>query len=245
MTPTAEQEKEIFESLKNGVIEFEEDDVIDAANEALEHGVDAYKATMDGLAAGMDVVGAYFAEGEYFVPEVLMCADALYAGLDILRPHIQLDPEKMIKGSVVIGTVEGDVHDIGKNLVKMMFEIAGFTVHDLGRDVPLDKFVESYMETDSDIICMSAMMTTTMIGMPVVIEKVRAKNPNAKIMIGGAPINENIAEKWGADGTGSDAPNALQEALNMIGVLRDLGEDFQADHVQKEWGTDGLMDASG
>ncbi|MDP7545335.1 MAG: corrinoid protein, partial [Anaerolineales bacterium] len=196
MTPTAEQEKEIFESLKNGVIEFEEDDVIDAANEALEHGVDAYKATMDGLAAGMDVVGAYFAEGEYFVPEVLMCADALYAGLDILRPHIELDPEKMIKGSVVIGTVEGDVHDIGKNLVKMMFEIAGFTVHDLGRDVPLDKFVESYMETDSDIICMSAMMTTTMIGMPVVIEKVRAKNPNAKIMIGGAPINENIAEKW-------------------------------------------------
>ena len=245
MTPTAEQEKEIFESLKNGVIEFEEDDVIDAANEALEHGVDAYKATMDGLAAGMDVVGAYFAEGEYFVPEVLMCADALYAGLDILRPHIQLDPEKMVKGAVVIGTVEGDVHDIGKNLVKMMFEIAGFTVHDLGRDVPLDKFVESYMETDSDIICMSAMMTTTMIGMPVVIEKVRAKNPNAKIMIGGAPINENIAEKWGADGTGSDAPNALQEALNMIGVLRDLGEDFQTDHVQKEWGTDGLMDASG
>ncbi len=245
MTPTAEQEKEIFESLKNGVIEFEEDDVIDAANEALEHGVDAYKATMDGLAAGMDVVGAYFAEGEYFVPEVLMCADALYAGLDILRPHIELDPEKMIKGSVVIGTVEGDVHDIGKNLVKMMFEIAGFTVHDLGRDVPLDKFVESYMETDSDIICMSAMMTTTMIGMPVVIEKVRAKNPNAKIMIGGAPINENIAEKWGADGTGSDAPNALQEALNMIGVLRDLGEDFQTDHVQKEWGADGLMDASG
>jgi corrinoid protein of di/trimethylamine methyltransferase len=245
MTPTAEQEKEIFESLKNGVIEFEEDDVIDAANEALEHGVDAYKATMDGLAAGLDVVGAYFAEGEYFVPEVLMCADALYAGLDILRPHIELDPEKMIKGSVVIGTVEGDVHDIGKNLVKMMFEIAGFTVHDLGRDVPLDKFVESYMETDSDIICMSAMMTTTMIGMPVVIEKVRAKNPNAKIMIGGAPINENIAEKWGADGTGSDAPNALQEALNMIGVLRDLGEDFQTDHVQKEWGTDGLMDASG
>ncbi len=245
MTPTPEQEKKIFESLKNGVIEFEEDEVIDAANEALELGVDAYKATMDGLAAGMDVVGTYFANGEYFVPEVLMCADALYAGLDILRPHITLDPEQMVKGSVVIGTVEGDVHDIGKNLVKMMFEIAGFTVHDLGRDVPLDKFVESYMETDADIICMSAMMTTTMIGMPVVIEKVRAKNPNAKIMIGGAPINENIAEKWGADGTGSDAPNALQEALNMIGVLRDLSAEFQSDHAQKEWGADGLLDPNG
>ncbi len=240
---TPEQQADILERLKNGVIEFEEDDVVAAANEALEVSMDAYKAVMDGLAAGMDVVGAYFASGEYFVPEVLMCADALYAGLDILRPHIKMDSEKMVKGSVVIGTVEGDIHDIGKNLVKMMFEIAGFTVHDLGRDVPLDKFVDTYLETDSDIICMSAMMTTTMIGMPVVIEKVRAKNPNAKIMIGGAPINKDIAQKWGADGTGQDAPNALQEALNMIGVLRDLGGDFASERKQKEWGADGLLAA--
>lgn len=242
MTPTPEQEADILERLKNGVIEFEEDDVMDAANEALEVGVDAYKATMDGLAAGMDVVGRYFAEGEYFVPEVLMSADALYAGLDILRPHINMDPEKMVKGTVVIGTVEGDVHDIGKNLVKMMFDIAGFKVYDLGRDVPLDKFVDTYLETDADIVCMSAMMTTTMVGMPVVIEKIRAKNPNAKIMIGGAPINEDVAQKWGADATGKDAPNALQEALNLIGVLRDLDSDFQSDRKQKDWGSDGLLD---
>lgn len=242
MAPTPEQETDILERLKNGVIEFEEDDVIDAANEAVELEMEAYKAVMDGLAAGMDVVGQYFADGEYFVPEVLMSADALYAGLDILRPHIKIDPEKTVKGSVVIGTVEGDVHDIGKNLVKMMFEIAGFNVHDLGRDVPLDKFVDTYMETDSDIVCMSAMMTTTMIGMPIVIEKLRAKNPNAKIMIGGAPINEDIAGKWGADGTGEDAPNALQEALNMIGVLRDLGDEFKSERKQKEWGADGLLE---
>ncbi|MFQ5922791.1 MAG: B12-binding domain-containing protein, partial [Anaerolineales bacterium] len=238
-------EAEILERLRNGVIEFEEDDVVVAANEALEVGVDAYRATMDGLAAGMDVVGEYFANGEYFVPEVLMSADALYAGLDLLKPHIVLDPEKMVKGQVVIGTVEGDVHDIGKNLVKMMFEIAGFTIHDLGRDVPLDEFVEAYLETDADIVCMSAMMTTTMIGMPVVIDKIRAKNPNAKIMVGGAPINEDIAAKWGADATGEDAPNALQEALQMIGSLRDLSSEFQADREQKEWGADGLLDASG
>jgi len=237
-----EKQQEILERLQNGVIEFEEDEVVEASNEALELGMDPYKAVIDGLAAGMDVVGEYFAGGEYFVPEVLMCADALYAGLDILRPHIQFDPTKQVKGSVVIGTVEGDVHDIGKNLVKMMFEIAGFTIYDLGRDVPLDDFVEKYLETDADIVCMSAMMTTTMIGMPVVIEKVRAKNPNAKIMIGGAPINEDIAEKWGADATGEDAPNALQEALNMIGVLRDL-EEFQADRKPKEWGADGVMEA--
>jgi corrinoid protein of di/trimethylamine methyltransferase len=239
---TPEQERDILERLQNGVIEFEEDAVIEAAEEALEVGMDAYKAVMDGLAAGMDVVGQYFASGEYFVPEVLMCADALYAGLDILRPHIQLDPSQQVKGTVVIGTVEGDVHDIGKNLVKMMFDVAGFTVHDLGRDVPLEQFVDKYLETDADIVCMSAMMTTTMIGMPIVIERIREKNPNAKIMIGGAPINEDIARKWGADATGTDAPNALQEALNMMGVLRDLSQQFQAERQQKEWGADGLLE---
>ena len=244
MTATPEQQSDILERLKNGVVEYDEEAVIKAANEALSLDMNAYQAVMDGLAAGMDVVGKYFASGEYFVPEVLMCADALYGGLNILKPHIKLDPAKQVKGSVVIGTVEGDIHDIGKNLVKMMFEVAGFTVHDLGRDVPLDNFVEKYMETDADIICMSAMMTTTMIGMPVVIAKVRAKNPKAKIMIGGAPINEDIVQKWGADGTGKDAPNALQEALNMIGVLRDLGDQFKAERKAKEWGEDGLLQGS-
>lgn len=234
---------DILERLKNGVIEFDEDTVIAASNEALHYGFDAYKCIMDGLAAGMDVVGIYFASGEYFVPEVLMCADALYGGLAILRPHVVMDPTKQVKGSVVIGTVEGDIHDIGKNLVKMMFEVAGFTVHDLGRDVPLEKFVDTYLESNADIVCMSAMMTTSMIGMPVVIEKVRAKNPHAKILIGGAPINDDIAKKWGADGTGKDAPNALAEALKLIGVLRSLDE-FKAERQQKEWGADGLLNAA-
>jgi corrinoid protein of di/trimethylamine methyltransferase len=234
---------DILERLKNGVIEFDEETVIQAANESVEYGFDAYKCIMDGLAAGMDVVGVYFASGEYFVPEVLMCADALYGGLAILRPHVHMDPAKQVKGAVVIGTVEGDIHDIGKNLVKMMFEVAGFTVHDLGRDVPLEKFVDTYLESNSDIICMSAMMTTSMIGMPVVIEKVRAKNPHAKILIGGAPINEDVARKWGADGTGKDAPNALAEALKLVGVLRSLDE-FQSERKAKEWGADGLLDAT-
>jgi trimethylamine corrinoid protein len=234
---------DILERLKNGVIEFDEGTVAKAANEALGYGFDVYKCIMDGLAAGMDVVGVYFGSGEYFVPEVLMCADALYAGLALLSPNVHMDPSKQIKGSVVIGTVEGDIHDIGKNLVKMMFEVAGFTVHDLGRDVPLEKFVDTYLESNSDIICMSAMMTTSMIGMPVVIEKVRAKNPHAKILIGGAPINEDIAKKWGADGTGKDAPNALAEALKLIGVLRELNE-FQTERQAKAWGADGIMDAS-
>lgn len=241
---TPEQEREILERLQNSVIEFEEEATVEAAQDALDSGMDAYRAIMDGLAAGMDVVGEYFANGEYFVPEVLMCADALYAGLDVLKPHVELDPSQQVKGTVVIGTVEGDVHDIGKNLVRMMFEVAGFTIHDLGRDVPLEQFVDKYLETDADLVCMSAMMTTTMIGMPVVIEKIREKNPDAMIMIGGAPINEDVAQKWGASATGKDAPNALQEALNMLGVLRDIGDEFKAEREQKEWGADGLLEAS-
>lgn len=213
---------EIIEELKQGVIEFNEDQVKEAAKRALEVGVDAYDAIMNGLAAGMTRVGELFSANEYFVPEVLMCADALYAGLDILRPHVKRDASTEIKGEVVIGTVEGDIHDIGKNLVKMMFEIAGFTVHDLGRDVPLEKFVEESIRTDSDIVCLSAMMTTTMVNMPRVIELLRAKNPDVKVMVGGAPVSDDLAKKWGADGYAPDASNALTEAINMIKALREL-----------------------
>jgi len=217
-----ERDAEIMARLQKGVIEFDEELVREASHEALEEGVDAYHAIMDGLAAGMDVVGELFTSKEYFVPEVLMCADALNVGLDILRPHVVRGEKSRVVGEVVIGTVEGDVHDIGKNLVKMMFEIAGFAVHDLGRDVPLDQFVEEQTRTDSDIVCLSAMMTTTMLGMKTAIEKLKAKNPDVKIMIGGAPVSAEIAEKWGADGYAPDAPNALQEALNMIKGLRKL-----------------------
>jgi corrinoid protein of di/trimethylamine methyltransferase len=217
-----ERDAEIMARLQKGVIEFDEDLVSEASHAALEEGVDAYHAIMDGLAAGMDVVGELFSSKEYFVPEVLMCADALDVGLDIHRPHVVRGEKSRVVGEVVIGTVEGDVHDIGKNLVKMMFEIAGFTVHDLGRDVPLDQFVEEQTRTDSDIVCLSAMMTTTMLGMKTAIEKLKAKNPDVKIMIGGAPVSAEIAEKWGADGYAPDAPNALQEALNMIKGLREL-----------------------
>ncbi len=217
-----DERAQIIEKLKRGVIEFDEDLVRQASHEALEVGMDAYQVINDGLGAGMDVVGELFSKKEYFVPEVLMCADALYVGLDILRPHVVRDENSQVAGEVVIGTVEGDVHDIGKNLVKMMFEIGGFTVHDLGRDVALDKFVEEQLRTDSDIVCLSAMMTTTMLGMKTVIEKLKAKNPNVKIMIGGAPVSAEMAEKWGADGYAPDAPNALQEALNMIKGLREM-----------------------
>ncbi|MCL5264837.1 MAG: corrinoid protein [Chloroflexi bacterium] len=219
---TTEQRDAIIEELKQGVIEFDEDQVKAAAQRVLADGMDAYDAIMNGLSAGMSRVGELFAANEYFVPEVLMCADALYAGLDILRPHVKPGTTAGIKGEVVIGTVEGDIHDIGKNLVKLMFEIAGFTVHDLGRDVPLEKFVEESIRTESDMVCLSAMMTTTMISMPKIIELLRKKNPNIKVMVGGAPVSDDLAKRWGADGYAADAANALSEAINMIDTLRDL-----------------------
>jgi methanogenic corrinoid protein MtbC1 len=170
---TEERKREILKGLHDGVVEYEEDKVVELSQAALDEGMDAYEAIMDGLAAGMETVGKLYDSQEYFVPEVLMCSDALYKGLDILKPHMK-DAGEKVKGQVVIGTVEGDVHDIGKNLVKMMFEVAGFTVHDLGRDVKLERFVEEQLKTDSEIVALSALMTTSMLAMPKVIEMIRS-----------------------------------------------------------------------
>ncbi|MCL2336814.1 MAG: corrinoid protein [Firmicutes bacterium] len=218
---TEEKEKELLKRLAEGVVEYDEDAVRAAANEVVELEMDAEKAVFEGLVPGMEEVGRLYEEQEYFVPEMLMCADAMYAGLDILKPKMK-KKEGGVRGTVVMGVVQGDVHDIGKNIVKMMFDVAGFEVHDLGRDVPLEKFVEEQLRTDSELVCLSAMMTTTMVGMQEVIQKIKAKNPNAKIMIGGAPVNEDIAGKWGADGYAKDANNALKDAINMISSLKDL-----------------------
>lgn len=217
-----ERKQELLNEMKEGVIEYEEDQVVEAAQAIVDEGFDAYEGIMDGLAAGMEVVGELFDSQEYFVPEVLMCADALYGGLDILRPQVDMTGREEIKGEVVIGVVEGDVHDIGKNLVKMMFEVAGFTVHDLGADVPLADFVQKQIDTDSEMVALSAMMTTTMMGMKKAIANLKEKNPDVKIMIGGAPVTGEIADVFGADGYSENASNAVSEAIKMVGALRKM-----------------------
>ncbi|MQL52730.1 cobalamin-binding protein [Desulfofundulus thermobenzoicus] len=218
-----ERKKELLEQLADGVLNYDEDKVREAANAVLAEGIDANEAVFDGLVAGMKEAGRLYEIQEYFVPELLMCADALYAGLDILRPHMKSTGEEgKPKGQVVMGVVQGDVHDIGKNLVKIMFEAAGFEVHDLGKDVPLEKFVEEQLRTDSEIVALSAMMTTTMVGMKDIIKAIKEKNPKARIMIGGAPVTDEIADRFGADGYAKDASNALKEAIDMIASLRDM-----------------------
>jgi corrinoid protein of di/trimethylamine methyltransferase len=214
---------ELLKTLSDAVVDMDEDKAKEAAQRVLDEGLNAYDAVMNGLAAGMVIVGELYDKHEYFVPELLLCADALYAGLDILKPHIKPeDVGETAKGQVVIGTIQGDVHDIGKNIIKMMFEVAGFTVHDLGRDVPLEKFVEEQMRTDSEIVALSAMMTTTMMGMKKVVEMIKAKNPNVAIMLGGAPLTKDAAELFGADGYADSAGNAVQEAIKMISRLREM-----------------------
>ena len=217
--PSEERRQELLKGLYDAVVNYDEEASAELGRTILEEGIDAYDAVMNGLAAGMEKVGELFTSQEYFVPEVLLCADALYAGLNILRPHIKGEQMRE-KGQVVIGTVEGDVHDIGKNLVRMMFEIAGWTVHDLGKDVKLEKFVEEQMRTDSDVVALSALMTTSMSGIPKVIEMIKARNPNVAIMVGGAPITEDIAKSYGADGYAESAGNTVQEAIKMISQLR-------------------------
>ena len=212
--------EELFEKLKDGVINFKDDQVKEASQTAVDEGYPALEMIMDGLAAGMEVVGDLYEKQEYFVPEVLMCADALYGGLDILRPHVPKKEGGAI-AQVVIGSIQGDVHDIGKNLVKMMFDVAGWEVYDLGRDVPLENFVKEQLRTDAEVVAMSAMMTTTMLGMRKVIKMIKDKNPNVAIMLGGAPVTQDVATLFGADGYAESAGNAVQEGIKMISRLKE------------------------
>jgi len=216
-----ERNKEILKEIHEAVVAYDEDKVVEWAKIAIEEGMDPFVTTMEGLAAGMIEVGELYNRKEYFVPELLMCADALYAGLDILNPAIKASgrkPEK--KGSIVIGVVEGDVHDIGKNLIKMMFEVAGWTVYDLGKDVPIDKFVDELVKTNSDVVGLSALMTTSMIAIPEIVAKLKEHNPNVRIMLGGAPLTADIAKKYGADGYAEDAGSAVDEAIKLIKMLK-------------------------
>ena len=214
-----ERTEELMKGLYDAVIAMDEEAAVEHSKAVLDEGIDAYYAVMNGLAKGMDKVGQLYESQEYFVPELLLCSDALYAGLEILKPHIKA-ADMQAKGQVVIGVVEGDIHDIGKNLVKIMFEAAGWTVYDLGRDVQLARFAEEQQRTNSDIVALSALMTTSMMAMPRVVEMVKARDPKVGVMVGGAPLTREIAKSYGADGYARDAVSAVREAIRMLSRLR-------------------------
>jgi 5-methyltetrahydrofolate--homocysteine methyltransferase len=186
--------------------------------EALNAKIPPAKILSDGLVAGMDIVGDKFRRDELFMPEVLISAKAMQSGMEVLRPKL-IEVGAKLAGKVIVGTVKGDLHDIGKNLVGMLMEGAGFQVIDLGIDVASEKFVETVKSQKPDIIGLSALLTTTMPKMKEVIESLveAGVRKSVKVMVGGAPVTEKFAKDVGADAYAPDAASAVEKARELIG----------------------------
>jgi len=182
----------------------------------LAEGLDPYEGVMKGLAAGMNTVGTLYEKKEYFVPELLLSSDALHAGLEILKPHFKIASSQTRGGTILLGVVEGDIHDIGKNLVKTMLMAGGWEVQDLGVDVKLERFVEEQRKINADIVAISALMTTSMLAIQKVIVMLREAFEEIRIMVGGAPLSQETAKQYGADGYAPDAVAAVQEANRLL-----------------------------
>jgi len=202
-------------AIAEALIRGDRDTVADLVQKALDEGVDAEAILNEGLVAGMDVVGRKFRNNEFYVPEVLIAARAMNAGMELLEP-ILAEAGAKPAGVVVLGTVKGDLHDIGKNLVGMMLKGGGFKVVDAGIDVAPERFVQLAQQNDAQLIGLSALLTTTMTQMPNVIEALKEAGLDAKVMIGGAPITQEYADEIGADGYAPDAASAVDLARQLI-----------------------------
>ena len=207
--------RDIFDA----VLDYEEDDVAELVQAEIDAGTDVHSILQDGLVAPLDDIGERFSAGTLFVPEMLMAAEAVQAGLDILRPLLTETGVKPI-GTVVLGTVKGDLHDIGKNLVGLLLEGAGFRVIDLGTDVGAEQFIASAQENDADIIALSGLLTTSMPEMANAVATLqdanKTRNLNVKAMVGGPPVHHEFAMKIGADAYGMDAPAAVERARSFF-----------------------------
>lgn len=188
--------------------------VKEKVQEALDQGISAKDILEEGLLSGMSVIGEKFKNNEVYVPEVLIAARAMNAGVALLKPYL-VDAGVEAKGTVVIGTVKGDLHDIGKNLVKMMMEGKGLNVVDLGVDVSAEQFVSAAKENNADIIACSALLTTTMTEMKNVVDAVKAESLDVKVMVGGAPVTQNFCDSIGANSYTPDAASAADAALAL------------------------------
>jgi len=212
---------EILELIQDDLYDGLAEEVVASVKELLARGMTPYDVLTKGLVAGMDVVGVDFRDGILFVPEVLMAAKAMKAGMDILRPLLAETGAPQI-GTMVIGTVKGDIHDIGKNLVGMMMEGAGFNVVNLGINVDADTFIKAIREHQPIILGMSALLTTTMPYMGVVIETLKEQNLRDQmiVLVGGAPLNDAFAEEIGADAYCRDAAIAVETAKKLVAIKR-------------------------
>lgn len=209
----------LLSQMAEAVVDMDEDLVEEAATEYVNEGHDALEGITSGLSAGMEEVGHLYEEQEYYIPELLICSEVMYKGMDILRPHLnKVSTDDKVKLKAVVGVVEGDTHDIGKNLFKIMLETQGFEVFDLGRDVPPDQFIDKAKEVGANLIGMSTLMTTTMKNMEVTIEKLKEAEirDSIVVMVGGGPISHDFAMKIGADGYEAEASRAAETAKQLV-----------------------------
>lgn len=209
----------ILEAIQNCVLDGELDEIKDLVQKAVDEGIDPATIINDGLIGGMNIVAPLFKSGEMFVPEVMESGDTMNEGMQVVKPLIT-DADMPTKGKVIIGTVNGDLHDIGKNLVVLMMESRGYTVVDLGVDVKEDQFVQAIKEHKPDIVGMSSLLTTTMMKIDDTIKVINdaGVRGDVRIIIGGAPISQEFADDVGADGYSEDASTAVELCDRMMAM---------------------------
>ena len=209
----------ILEDIYNAVIDGKVDDAAAGVELGLSEGIAVDDILKKGLLAAMDLVGERFGEGDIFIPQVIWSAKSMQAGMDLLRPHFT-ESQQGQSAKIIIGTAQGDIHDIGKNLVGMMFQGAGFEVIDLGVDIKPDQFVDKAVEEKADIIAVSALLTTTMVSMGEVvsIKNEKGLSSSLKVIIGGAPLSNDFCKEIGADAYGVDAMDAVAKVKELMGL---------------------------
>jgi corrinoid protein of di/trimethylamine methyltransferase len=210
---------ELFQAMAQSIIDGDPDVAADLARKAVEAGIDPLEAINKGFVPGVDYVGEQYSKGEMFLPDLVLAGEAMKAAIAVLEPEItRKGGQRQTLGTVVIGTVEGDIHDIGKTLVATMLSVGGFRVYDLGVDVPVPTFVEKAREVNADIVGMSALLTTTMVRQRDVIEALEdaGLRSRVKVMVGGAPVTRSWAQEIGADGYSEDAIGAVAVARQLL-----------------------------
>lgn len=217
------KKEEIFEGLLRAILDIDEEGGKRAAVKLIEEKIDPVEGIEKGLSKGMKIIGEMFNKSEIYLPEMMMAADVFTSVMEVLKPHISAERlDKMKQGTVVIGTVKGDIHAIGKDITAMLLETAGFTVHNLGVDVATSTFIEEARKVKADIIGLSSLLTTTMPSQKDVIDilKETGERDNYTILIGGAPTSQDWANEIGADGYGETAERAVSFALESVGKMR-------------------------
>jgi trimethylamine corrinoid protein len=211
---------DMLKAMAQAVIDGDQDEASRLAKEGLDQGIDPVMAIEAGYGKGMETIGESFEKGDCFLPEVLLAEEAMTAAIEILKPKIEeKGMKKASKGKIVIGTIQGDVHDIGKNIVKLIFSVGGYEMIDLGRDVPVKAFIAAAKKERPDIIAVSALMTTTMVYMPELIKQLKELGirDQVKVIVGGAPVIPEWAKEIGADGYGKNTKEAMEVASKLLG----------------------------